>query len=92
MYRWEDASGPIYKLIVPKILQEAILRLCYNTKSAGHFGVEYTTACVRRSFNWYTLRCDVGLYVLTCSQCNTSKKAPQRAKAVMKLYHAGMPL
>ena len=31
-------------------------------------------------------------YVLTCSQCSTSKKAPRRAKDAMKLYHAGMPL
>ena len=91
-YQWEESSGPIYKLIVPKILQEEILRLCHDTKSAGHFGVEYTTARIRRSFHWYKLRRDVSLYVLTCSQCSTSKKAPRRAKAAMKLYHAGMHL
>ena len=91
-YQWELDTGSVMKLIVPKLCQEEVIRLCHDIKSAGHFGRHNTTERVGRKFHWYRLRRDVELYVNTCRPCNMNKKANRRRQAGMKSYHAGMAL
>ena len=59
LYRlWETPEGDnvVKQLIVPKAIQETILRELHSIITAGHFGVTKTFGRVRERFYWVNCR------------------------------------
>ena len=59
--------------MVPKELQEEVLRLHHDTPTSGHFGVTKTMDMVGRHFWWPKMKSTVEEYIRTCDSCQRYK-------------------
>ena len=64
----------------------------HDSTLAGHPGITRTIQKVRQTCYWHKMTEDVTLYVKSCKECNTNKKASRKAKAPLTKYHAGAPM
>ena len=65
---------------MPAPLQKAILELKYNTKIAGHMGINKTLKLITRNFWWPGIARAVLNYVRSYYKCQYNK-APHHAPA-----------
>lgn len=79
-------------LVTPYQLRSQVLEFCHDNILAGHMGIAKTKERVKRGCYWYKVNEYCEQYVRSCSVCNQNKKAQQKKKAPMKLYHAGAPM
>ena len=90
-YRWEDVV-PRRCFVVPKTLQDEVLKLCHDVRLAGHLGQTKTLQLLRRSFFWHKMSQEGKIYVESCAICSLNKKPKTWPKAGLGKYHAGAPL
>ena len=72
-------QGDLQKLVVPRSLQQQILRENHNVPSVGLVGMRRTLELVDRYFHWRGLRGGVLQYMKTCPTCQVVK-SDNRAK------------
>jgi len=77
------------QLVVPKVLQEEILRLLHDD---GHLGQEKTLSRLKHKFYWPGHYNDVKNWCNTCTTCATHKTVPPKQKAALQTVTAGYPL
>ncbi|MGH0141640.1 UNVERIFIED_CONTAM: hypothetical protein FKN15_027627 [Acipenser sinensis] len=75
--RWQVPSTgePRLQLMVPALLQSAVLQAIHGAPGVGHFGISMTLACLRVQYYWGHCRSDVETYCRQCDNC-TAKKGP----------------
>ena len=74
---WDKDEAGLLK--VPENYINDILRQCYDSKIAGHWGRARIQELVSRNFTWHNWRKDVIHYVATCKACQMNK-ADRHAK------------
>ena len=89
-YHW--VGDDRLKLVVPDGLQQEMVRLAHDVKTACHPGIDKTLLRLKRSVFWPNMTRDVKLYVNTCDSCIKSKKPKRKPKAALGGYHAGVPM
>ena len=70
----------VQKFLIPKSLQEQILKQCHDVPIVDHVGMCKTMELVGRQFNWHSIRGDTIQYVKTYPTCQLMK-SDIRAKA-----------
>ncbi|KAJ8382914.1 hypothetical protein SKAU_G00036920 [Synaphobranchus kaupii] len=73
----DPRNNPNPALFVPDSVRSQVLEWVHASCLACHPGVARTTALVRRSFWWPTLKEDTRAFVLACSVCARSKASHQ---------------
>ncbi|KAJ8333796.1 hypothetical protein SKAU_G00411150 [Synaphobranchus kaupii] len=73
----DPRNNPNPSLFVPDSVRSQVLEWVHASCLACHPGVARTTALVRRSFWWPTLKEDTRAFVLACSVCARSKASHQ---------------
>uniref|UniRef100_A0A803TGS2 Gypsy retrotransposon integrase-like protein 1 n=1 Tax=Anolis carolinensis TaxID=28377 RepID=A0A803TGS2_ANOCA len=63
--------------------REKALRLCHDSKPAGHFGLFKTMHLILRDFWWPKIRKDVENYVNTCPVCQCSKTRREKPSVLL---------
>ena len=81
---WQYKDGFCYfknRLYIPAddSLKTKIAKGCYNSKVAGHFGMEKTIEIIIRDFYWKGLTEWIYDYVQSCDECQHNK-SPQHAR------------
>ncbi len=89
---WKQTVDGKLLLVLPKSMQEEVLRGCHDIPSAGHQGIDRTTAKVKEKYSWYGLSKAVKLYVLSCDICNAHKKPNRHARFPLTNFQAGAPM
>ena len=84
-----DGSNDHLQLVVPKSLQENVLK---QTHDHGHLGQEKTLSRVKQKFYWPGHFNDIKNWCNTCTTCATHKTAHPKQKAVLQTMQAGYPL
>lgn len=56
-------------LLVPKSLQQEMIRLHHDHPTAGHFGADKTLKRLKQRYTWYRMSEMVSEYVRTCKAC-----------------------
>uniref|UniRef100_A0A8D0BYT7 Gypsy retrotransposon integrase-like protein 1 n=1 Tax=Salvator merianae TaxID=96440 RepID=A0A8D0BYT7_SALMN len=65
------------RLYVPvEPCREEVLRLCHESRPAGHFGLFRTLHLILRDFWWPRVRADVEWFVKSCPVCHHAKDPP----------------
>jgi len=66
------------KLYVPPNYRTLVLKICHDSPSAIHFGINKTTNLLSRDFWWSSLSTDVKDYVRSCETCCRSKDSKHK--------------
>ena len=66
-------TPPCLQLVVPKSLQDAVLKSLNCNLIAGHLGVKKTTNKIKQKFYWYRLKDSVKLWIRNCTVCGARK-------------------
>jgi len=61
------------KIYVPPKCRSAVLNICHDSSSAGHYGIKKTSSLIYRDFWWPSLYPDVKNYIRSCDTCSCSK-------------------
>ena len=91
-YEWKCLDTLVLKLVVPRTLQDLVLKFSHDARCGGHFGISKTQARLRESVMWYNMTTQAKVYVQACSICNLNKKANRKAKCKLGTYYAGYPM
>ena len=91
-YRWIEDTSSRDLIIVPRALKEVVLSGCHDEITAGHFSSRKTLSRIRQNYFWKNMSQDCSLYVHSCVNCSTQKKASLTARAPLINYQAGNPL
>ena len=91
-YRWIQDTSSRDLIIVPRALKEVVLSGCHDEITAGHFSSRKTLSRIRQNYFWKNMSQDCSLYVHSCVDCSTQKKANLTARAPLINYQAGNPL
>ena len=91
-YRWIEDISPRDLIIVPRALKEVVLSGCHDEITTGHFSSRKTLSKIRQNYFWKNMSQDCSLYVHSCVNCSTQKKANLTARAPLINYQAGNPL
>jgi hypothetical protein len=75
------ASGKVW---VPEGAKRQVLEECHDGATAGHFGVDKTTAAVKETYCWPELQKDVDNYVRSCDVCQRTKTSTQRPAGMLQ--------
>ena len=84
-----DGTEDHPQLVVPKSLQENILRQIHDD---GHLGQEKTLSRIKQKFYWPGHFNDIKNWCNTCVTCAAHKTSPPRRKAALQTVQAGYPL
>ena len=77
-------QSDLQKLVVPRSLQQQIMREKHNVPSMGHVGMHRTLELVDRHFHWRGLRGDVLQYVKTYPTCQVVKSDNQAKAGLLR--------
>ena len=64
--------------VVPRSLQNNMLKMKHDSLVAGHWGIEKTIELVSRDFWWDSLKEDVREYIRSCVECQRNKAKRQK--------------
>lgn len=92
VYEWKNSNLLKLLILIPRSLQEQVLKSCHDTKLSGHFGQQNTFSRVKSKFIWHGMRQDTSDHVRTCAVCNINKKSNRKAKGPLGQFHAGTPM
>lgn len=62
-----------WQVMVPRDMQEAVLKAMHGTAGSGHFEVTKTLRCLRQAFYWGRLRHDLEDFCRRCDLCTARK-------------------
>lgn len=60
------------QIFCPTSLRDTILRLGHDNHTAGHFGIDRTTARIQKDWYWPNMRSEIEWHVKACVTCNSS--------------------
>jgi len=81
-----------WQVVVPKGLQEAVLKAMHRTAGSGHFGVTKTLRRLRQVCYWGQCRRDVEDFCRRCDPCMARKGPPVRSHAPLQQFPVGVPM
>ena len=81
-----------WQVVVPKGLQEAVLKAMHGAGGSGHFGVTKTLRRLRQSFYWGRQKRDVADFCRRCDLCVARKGPPGRSHAPLQQFPVGCPM
>ena len=90
--KWNSDKDTVYRLVVPRILQNEVIKNLHDPKLAGHFGQKKTLARVVQRFYWYQMKESVHNYIKCCAVCQANKRPVRRPKAPLGELTVGAPL
>jgi len=64
-------------LVVPRSIQEQVLRSVYNSTTGGHFGFKKTVGKLKQRYFWIGQAADGVIWCARCTECN-ARKGPSR--------------
>uniref|UniRef100_A0A669BAU0 Gypsy retrotransposon integrase-like protein 1 n=1 Tax=Oreochromis niloticus TaxID=8128 RepID=A0A669BAU0_ORENI len=89
----EPAMGEMrWQLVVPRPLQEMVLRAVHGAPGSGHFGVTKTLHRLRQGFYWARHRRDVEDFCRCCDSCTARKGPTAKSHAQLQQFPAGYPM
>ena len=74
----------IKQLVVPKSLQDDVLRSYHDAIIAAHPGLDRTYNNIRMKYFWKRMYSDIETYVKTCIECQQGKTNPHAKKAPLQ--------
>lgn len=77
-----DFNGS-WKLVVPKSLQQDVIRDCHDEEYAGHGGIYRTLERVKRDYYWPKMAKTIFKYIKNCVICKVTKPANANQKPYM---------
>jgi Integrase zinc binding domain len=80
-------TGTDIRIVVPKTLRSAVLKLVHGSRMVGHCGVLRTAARLRKRFWWAGWYAAVEKQVADCLACRLSKMKRSRRQAKMQVWH-----
>ena len=73
------ATGPEWKLFIPKCYRQAVMKECHDDPSSAHLGIYKTLHRIQERYYWPRMRYDVKKYVRSCEVC-LAQKTPTIAR------------
>ena len=92
--RWVtmDKTQSYLQLVVPKELQDTILRATHDAVTSAHLGVKKTVHKTKRKFYWYRLKESVRNWIRKCAKCGARKLPHKTPRATLQDYRVGAPM
>ena len=87
-----DEDTVWWQLVVPKGIQDEILKFSHDHRLSGHLKTKKTLERLRRRFYWSGYRRNVELHCRNCIQCNARKGTTKKPKSALKTYTVGSPM
>ena len=81
-----------WQVVVPRGLQEAVLKAMHGAGGSGHFGVTKTLRRLRQSFYWGRQKRDVADFCRRCDLCVARKGPAGRSQAPLQQFPVGCPM
>ena len=81
LYRVE---GDRWLMVVPKVLQQKVIRENHDVPAIGHVGLNRTVDHIKRAFWWRGMWSTVGEYVRTCPVCQLVKSDHRKKAGVLQ--------
>jgi transposase InsO family protein len=83
---------PRHQILVPKTMQEEVLKQCHEALTAAHLGRDKTIFNVKQRFLWPGMRKQTELFVKACDVCQMYKTSGRTRKAALMEYLSGEPM
>lgn len=80
-----------HQLLVPKKCIPDILKLAHDSPTGGHFGVQKTTARVKKDFYWIDCATDIERHCLSCSVCASRHGPRKKQRSPLQIDVVGAP-
>jgi hypothetical protein len=77
----------VIRIVVPKALRDAVLKLVHGSRVVGHWGMLRTAARLRKRYWWAGWYAAVEKQVADCLACRLSKMKRSRRHAKMQVWH-----
>lgn len=77
-----DSEDPV--LVIPKDERNAILLAYHDEPTAGHYGIERTTARISTRYFWPHMRSDIAKYIAGCLECQRYKASNLKPAGLFK--------
>ncbi len=81
-----------WQVVVPRDMQEAVLKAMHSSAGSGHFGVTKTLRRLRQAFYWGWLRRDVEDFCRRCDLCTACKGPQGQSRAQLQQFPVGEPM
>ena len=89
----EPTTGEVrWRVVVPRGMQELVLKAMHGTAGSGHFGAAKTLARLRQSFYWGRQARDVKDFCRRCDECTAQKGPSGTSRAPLQQRRAGAPM
>lgn len=74
LYRYSpDSDSEQTQLVIPQQERIQILRAYHDDPTAGHYGIDRTTARITALYHWPTMRKDIRKFIQQCTACQRYK-------------------
>ena len=87
-----DKTQSYLQLVVPKELQDTILRATHDAATSAHLGVKKTVHKTKHKFYWYRLKESVRNWITKCAKCGAWKRPHKTPQAPLQDYRVGAPM
>ena len=87
MYIVQTPLGTIerYKIVVPKAMQEQVVRFVHASPTGAHMGFKRTYKRCREAFWWKGMGKDIRTHLKGCEQCGKNKHETHPNRAPLQL-------
>ncbi len=88
----DDGKSSSFRLVVPKELQDVVLKQLHDSPTGGHLGVAKVLERCKSRYHWYRMKDTVQEWCRNCLVCALTKTGKKKSKAPLKQYVVGLPL
>lgn len=82
----------VYQFVVPKHQIDFVMKMCHDTKTAGHLGYEKTRERITARFYWPNQLTDIENYLKSCDSCQRNKDPNHKNTAQLIPLRPSRPL
>ena len=88
----KDNTGLHWQILVPKALQDQVMKHMHNSLLSGHLGRKKTREKILQRYYWHGVRTDTNIWVAKCDSCEAIKSPSKAARSPMGTLPVGAPM
>ena len=87
-----DLGAQKFQLLAPREIRDVIFTHLHEQRYAAHFGLDCTSAMIKKRFYWPGMNEDIARWCKECQLCARKKPGPGKGKSELQQFKVNQPM